>query len=296
MNYFKRTVFVAAVGCGACLMIAGCGVTSKKMDDAEKRIAMLSQQGVSDSMLTDARVLLVQIKTSKQYGGGASPQSLYDSVMTLLARAEFAYSNVASKLKPYVDSLRKTFDARKQRLTGVQLKEADSIVKRADSLITLTRWGEAKASCDAVDTALTSLVKDEKNAREIKTKLIGTWSGVNKVKNKEQKADFVEKKIFTFAPDGKVTSVEERNGQTNESLKEDWKFQSAGTYSLKGDTIFLFIAKEKCLKQAYTNLVVKNGKTQWVKTEKAPYDSTITSGKKDRFMTYEYLKEICKKR
>jgi len=76
MNYFKKAVFVAAVGCGACLMIAGCGVTSKKMDDAEKRIAMLSQQGGSDSMLTDARVLLVQIKTSKQYGGGASPQTV----------------------------------------------------------------------------------------------------------------------------------------------------------------------------------------------------------------------------
>jgi len=296
MKFVSRALVMGAIGCAACAVIGGCGVNSKKLDDAEKRIGMLSKQGVSDSMLTDARVLLVQIKTSKQYGGGASPQRLYDSVMTLLARAELAYTVSAGKLKPIVDSLRKTFDARRKGLTGLQLKEADSAIKRVDSMIALNKWSEAKPQCNEVDIALNGLLKDEKTAQETKTKLMGVWTGVLKVKNKDEKSDFVEKKVFSFARDGKVDVVEERNGQTNEGLKEDWKFQSAGTFSLKGDTIFLFVTKEKCLKQAFSNFVTKNGKAQWVKTEKPTYDSTITSGKKDRFLTFDYLKESFKKK
>jgi len=296
MRFFLRSFFLVAVGCAACLAIGGCGVNSKKLDDADKRISMLSKQGVSDSVLSDARVLFVQIKTSKQYGGGASPQRLYDSLMTILARAELSFTNTTSRLKPGVDSLRKTFDARKQVLSGIQLKEADSLIKEADSLIASNKWSEAKAKCDEVNASLTGLAKDEKVAMETKAKLIGSWVGVQKIKNKDDKSDYTEKKIFTFTPAGKADIIEERAGQTNESLKEDWKFQSAGSYSLKADTIFLFVTKEKCVKQAYTNLVVKNGKTQWVRTEKAPYDSVITSGKKDRFITFDYLKESFKKR
>ncbi|HEX7509788.1 MAG TPA: hypothetical protein VF335_00675 [Chitinivibrionales bacterium] len=296
MNFLSRAVVMGAMGCAACAVIVGCGVTSKKLDDAERRISLLSKQGVSDSLLTDARVLLVQIKTAKQYGGGASPQRLYDSVITLLARAELTYTTSASKLKPVVDSLRKSFEARKQGLSGMQRKEADSLIHRVDSLIALNKWSDVKPVCSDVDTALNGLAKDEKKAVETKTKLIGTWTGVQKVKNKEEKADFVEKKVFSFTREGKVTIVEERNGQTNEGLKEDWKFQSGGAFTLKGDTILLMVSKEKCLKQSFTNLVNKNGKPQWVKTDKPSYDSTITSGKKDRFITFDYLKESFKKK
>jgi hypothetical protein len=278
------------------VVLCGCGITTKKLNDAEKRINALTQSGMPDSLLTDARVLLVQIKTSKKYGGGASPQKLYDSAMTILSNAELMYLNATTKIKPGVEALRKTFDAKKQGLTGAQLQEADRLIKDLDSCMKMNKWPEAKILCDQVDTALASLVKDEKTAAEVKAKLTGTWNATVKTKDKQAKADFTEKKSFTFLPNGKVDIVEERNGQTNEALKEDWKFQSGGTYSLKGDTIFIAVNKEKCFKQMYTNLIMKNNKSQWVKREKPGYDSTITSGKKDRFLTFASLKGDFKKR
>jgi hypothetical protein len=216
--------------------------------------------------------------------------------MTMLAKADITYTGTAAKLKPAVDSMRKSFDARRQGLTGLQMKEADSLIKDIDALIKKNKWEEVKARCDEADSVLRSLTKDEKVAQETKSKLIGSWTGIQKVKNKEDKSDFIEKKVFTFFSDGKTDMVEERNGQTNEALKEDWKYLSAGSYSLKADTIFLTITKEKCVKQAYMNLIEKNGKPQWIKTEKPSYDSVITSGKKDRFITFNYLKESFKKR
>jgi hypothetical protein len=44
------------------------------------------------------------------------------------------------------------------------------------------------------------------------------------------------------------------------------------------------------------NLKVKGGKKEWVKTDKPPYDSAITSGKKDRYMTFDFLKGNFKKK
>jgi hypothetical protein len=280
------------------IIFIGCGVTTRKMNDAEKRINALAQNGMPDSLLTDVRVLLVQIKTSKQYGGGygASPKKLYDSAMGILANAEMIYINSTNKIKPGVEALRKTLDAKKQGLSGAQLMEADRLIKDVDSFIKINKWTEAKEKCEMTDSTLTSLLKDEKTAAEVKVKLTGTWSGVQKVKNKQEKADFVEKKIFSFSPDNKIDIIEERNGQTNAMVKEDWKFQSGGTFSLKGDTILVAVTKEKCFKQIYMNLVEKNGKAQWLKKEKPTYDSTITSGKKDRFLTFAFLKENFKKR
>jgi hypothetical protein len=296
MRQVNRLIVGVSMCFAAGLFIYGCGVTSKKLDDAEKRIDALSKAGMPDSLLTEARVILVQVKTAKQYGGGASPQKLYDSVSTLLGKAELMYTSSLSQVKPGVEAMRKTFDGKKQSLTGAQLLEADRLIKDVDSCIKVNKWTEAKEKCIVVDAALTSLAKDEKTAADTKTKLTGTWIGVQKTKDKQAKADFTEKKQFTFAPDGKLDLIEERNGQTNEGLKEDWKFQSGGTYSLKGDTIIMAIAKEKCLKQIYTHLVEKGGKTQWVKKEKAPYDSTVTSGKKDRFVTFDFIKQNFKKR
>jgi len=57
------------------MMSIGCGVTKKKTDDVASHIKLLQQKGVPDSMLSDAKVLLVQIQSSKQYGGELRPRS-----------------------------------------------------------------------------------------------------------------------------------------------------------------------------------------------------------------------------
>jgi hypothetical protein len=286
-----RLIFVAAI-CVVAAVIAGCGVSGKKLNAAEQRIALLQQKGVPDSLLTEARVLLVQSRTAKQLGNGIGAKSQYDSLEKLLATAEASYGATTGQLKPGIEAMRKSIADKKLTLTGAHLKEADSLLALLDATIAKNDWQSAKEVAAMVDTAVNSLLKNEVTAKEIKPKVVGTWTSTEVIKNKEEKSNAVEKKSFTFAPDGKLDITEERNGQTNEALKEDWKFESWGTYSLKGDTILMNITREKCLKQVYENL--KNKK--WVKFEKPPYDSTISNGKKDRYMAFDFLKAGFKKK
>ena len=296
MRIFSRISAVVVLSVLLGMMSIGCGVTKKKTDDVASHIKLLQQKGVPDSMLSDAKVLLVQIQSSKQYGGGASPQKLYDSAVTILAKAEAAFTATTNQLQPIVESLRKTFDARKQGLSGPQLKEADSLIALADSCIKMNQFPEAKEKCTLIDATLNSLQKDEKTSKELKPKLLGTWNATHKTVDKETHANYVEKTTFTFTLDGKADCTEEKNGQTNEVFKEDWKFQSSGTYSLKGDTVMMCLPREKCLKQTYFNQKDIGGKKQWVKDEKPTYDSTVTSDKKYRFVSYADLKANFKKK
>ena len=101
--------------------------------------------------------------------------------------------------------------------------------------------------------------------------------------------------FVTFKKDSTYNSTEQLKGQTSEYIKEDWKFINSGIWRMKGDTIMLNVQREKCVKQVYWNYLVKNGKAQWVKNVAPTYDSTYTDGKKDRFMTFEYVKDYFKR-
>jgi hypothetical protein len=290
-----RLLFVA-VCCVVAAMIAGCGVSAKKLNAAEQRIATLQQKGVPDSLLTEARVLLVQSRTAKQLGNGLGAKAQYDSLEKLLSKAEVSYGATTDQLRPGVEAVRKSIADKKLNLTGAHLKEADSLLSLLDAAIAKNDWQTAREQASMVDIAVNSLLKNEQTAKEVKPRVVGTWNSSEIIKNKEEKSNAVEKKSFIFAPDGKLDIIEERNGQTNVALKEDWKFESWGTYSLKGDTILMNITREKCLKQIYQNLKAKGGKKEWVKLEKPPYDSTIANGKKDRYMAFDFLKANFKKK
>jgi hypothetical protein len=157
------------------------------------------------------------------------------------------------------------------------------------SLVVKNLWPEARDACIGLDTILNALKKDETLAKELRPQIVGAWISTQKYKDKG--VDALEKKTFKFSADGNVEMTEEMKGQTSPNRKEDWKFFSSGTYDIKGDTALIFVKREKCEKQIYWYL---KGKA-WDKTEKKPYDSLYTDGRKDRFVTYTYLKENFKK-
>jgi hypothetical protein len=51
-----------------------------------------------------------------------------------------------------------------------------------------------------------------------------------------------------------------------------------------GDTIVMFIQREKCAEQVFTQLNVKTNK--WDRNQKPTYDTTITNHSKDKFITW----------
>jgi hypothetical protein len=72
--------------------------------------------------------------------------------------------------------------------------------------------------------------------------------------------------------------VESKEGQSGTYLKEDWEFQSSGTYDFKGDTIMLSITRFASVRQDFERIHMKDGNAVWVKEPQPRYDSTITNG------------------
>jgi hypothetical protein len=153
---------------------------------------------------------------------------------------------------------------------------------------------QAKAKLLDLDTMMVQLLKDEETAARFKKRLVGTWVGEQVPSNIKYKA--VDRRKYTFSPDGKLYVLESMKGQTEEFLKEDWMFESWGSWDVKGDTALLFIEKESCKRQTFWHKKEVNGRMQWVKEDKPTYDTTITDHSKDRFMTWDFMKQFLKKR
>jgi hypothetical protein len=295
MKFFSGKVLFSLASVVLCaFVLSGCGVTDGKLNDANQRIDKLVKQGAPDSVVESAKMLVLNIRSALKYGGSIDPQKQYDSLIAMLDKTEVAYAHTTNSLKPVIMEQRTGFDAKLQALTGMQHIEAQKIIGKLDSLINANKWPEAQKQCALADTALQSLVIDEQRAQAIKPKLAGTWTGSEHIT--ENGANAMEKTVFVFGKDGTADVTEEHKGVNSETNKSEWKFHSTGTYDVKGDTAFLAITHEQCLKQIFWNLTDKGGKTVWDKSEMPTYDSTITSGKKNRFVTFTQLSKTYKKR
>jgi hypothetical protein len=287
----RSRVFLCTVFAGSIIM-TGC-VSQKTIDTYETQLKALEVKGVPDSLLSVVRVYISQAKGGKRSGNGTLVRASIDSVKRGLATAEQWYASTIQVSKPRVDSLLKFFNIQKSALSGMQLKEADSFLAIINSYAKTSDFFQAQVFADRLDTLLVALLQDEALAKKASAQIVGTWT-MNK-KHTTDGANAVEKSKVSFKKDGTFEMSEEMNGQTKPTLREDWQFLTQGIYAMKGDTILLSTHKEKCVRQVYWNLVNKKGKPDWVKNEKKPYDTVIKDGSKDRFLTFDYLKENFKK-
>ena len=288
MKILKSSVWVLFVSFAVVTLVTNCG---KKMsiNDAETRIKALEEKGIADSLIDDAKVYLFQAKTAKSMGQTSKKKKYMDSLYMFLENAEASLSTAAQNFKPLVDSLRRSIDERKSLLTGLQLTDAENLDAVLDSFAEKGWLVQAKDKAIDLDSIMDRLVRDEEHMKKIRPQVIGRWVS-SRVPKEGYKA--VETRKFTFKKDGKYEADEQMKGQTSEFTKEDWRFLSWGDYELKGDTIFMHVKREKCLKQLYHNYKEIKGKMRWEPYVAPTYDSTITDGSKDRYFTFEYVKEF----
>jgi hypothetical protein len=287
MRHYRSWLF-ACVCIAGCVLAAGC-VSQKAIDSYQTRLKALEDKGVPDSLLSTIRVYLSQASEGKKSGNGTVVKASMDSLKACVAAAEKWSDALVSAAKPKVESLVKTFTEQKTKLTGSQLKEADSLLSLIDSYVKKNWYLQAEAAAAHLDTVMPSLVKDEAAAGKVIAELPGTWTKAKKVT--ENGANAMDRGVITFDKNGTFKKDDQMKGLTSATRKEDWQFLSEGAYSIKGDTLFLNVQKEKCVREGYENLV--NGK--WTKFDKKPYDSTFTNGKRDLYFTFEYLKDNYKK-
>jgi hypothetical protein len=279
-------------------MIAGLAVDcAKKGPTIEERIKSLETKGVPDSVLSSVKVYLYNVTNLGKTGQIGKARLFKDSLKTGIVAAEAWYDKAMQENKTYIESIKKTINDGKSKLTGLPLKDCDSLLKVADSFVSINWLIQARTKFDDLNGMMPVFLKNQERAAELRPKLYGTWKDVHVLRppEDEEGANYkaTETRIYSFAKDGGFTGVEEMHGQTTPYIKEDWKFLSWGTFDLMGDSIYLFITREKCAQQVFTQF---NNKTKkWDRLEKPTYDSTITNNKKDKFITYDDLKIAFKK-
>lgn len=274
------------------IMVIGCGVSKRAIEKAEKRIAALSAKGVPDSSLSRAKVFLYQARDAKERGNAGLAKMSGDSMRILIAQAESMYEDNMNRIKPWLDSQKQLIARETAHLTGFHKKHADSSMAVIDSFIQINWLLQAEAHTKEFVKYLPKLKSDEERAAELRPRIPGTWTCTQVTKHSEDRTvHAVEKKIFTFGKGGDVRLVEKKSGKSTPYFKEDWQFVSKGKYDVKGDTILLLINRFSAVRQNFQDLKKDDkGRKKWVKTSHPTYDSSITDGSQDRFITFHDLK------
>lgn len=129
------------------------------------------------------------------------------------------------------------------------------------------------------------------------TQLYGTWKCIIVTQQPEDEDgpgyEASNTRILSFMKSKKFSFIEEVHGQTSPYFKEDWKFISWGTYDFIGDTINLYIEREKCDQLDFSRFNFKTN--AWVHEVKPTYDSIFTNKERYKFITINDLKIDFKK-
>jgi hypothetical protein len=293
----KRLTFKAlsAVSLSALLALnLQCGgMNKKKLTEVENRVKALTTKGVPDSIIVDTKLYIANYNTAKKLYKSNDAAKYADSIIIGIEKAEKWYNDFIAANKANVLNSITAFNTEKTKLSGMQLIVADSMGAIIDSLVKRDLIVDAQLKVKDALAKLPAIMKDQQNASKIKPLIIGSWKDVHKVVEQENSQNFTETTVYTFKSDGAFEGSEARKGQSTAFMKEDWEFLSWGTFDLKGDTICLFVTREKCNRQVYSHLDPKTNK--WIEKPNPPYDSTITNHGKDKYIPFEYFKQNFKK-
>lgn len=288
----NRKHFVTFIGLTAITFLIGCSPSEKSLVEAQKRIDALKTKGVPDSSLSEAKVLLYQVRDAKFRGDKALARTSAKSMNKVLAQAEVNFTASVTHLTPAIDSMKSLIRIAREGLSGIQKQKLDSMNAVIDSFMTLGWVLEAHAKAQETMVQLPQLKFNDDRAKELAPRIPGEWVCINKSTHAgDPTVNGIEKKVFTFNRDGSCKFVEIRKGKTGQSLKEDAEFVSTGTYDFNGDTIVLKINRFSAVRQNFERLFITGGKKEWRKENHPTYDSLMTDGSQDRYIAFSDLDE-----
>lgn len=271
------------------LLIAGCGVSEKAIQDGQAKIDALKAQGVPDTLLSQSKLYLRMASDGILHKNSSESSKGMNQFKKEIANVEKSASSVISQMDSEIGAVRSQAESIKARLTGFQVFKLDSAMKVVDSLLGLNKKADAVVKVRKVQAMLPVLIEDEKKANEIKDKVYGTWTCTNVTKHSEDPTvNAVEKKIFILNRDGTAKFIEKKSGKSGPYLKEDYEYNSYGTFGFRGDTVYLSISRFVAVKQNFTRMTDVKKKV-WTPDNHPSYDTTITDKSQDRFVAYQDL-------
>lgn len=285
----KKRSLLKLLSLTAIVSMVACSVSDKTLTSGQNRIDALKAQGMPDSLLSPAKLLIRQA-TDEKVRNPQIANKAADSLKVVLTQLETSFKSIVPQLQADIESMRAQVSQVRSELSGMQVTKVDSMMQKVDSLVNLKWYPDAAAKLKIIVSALPQLKMDEQKAAEIKGKVAGTWTCTNVTKHSEDKTvNAVEKKIFILNRDGTCKFIEKKSGKSGPFLKEDYEFVSTGTYGFLGDTVYLSISRFSAVRQNFERLFIEGKNRTWKKDPQPTYDTTLTDKSQDRFVAYPDL-------
>ena len=289
-----RALCLFTAGLTALAALSGCGVSERRLDTAESRIDALREKGVPDSSLSRPLVYLYQARSEMKRGNSGPAKVAADSMELLIAKAESYYNDHVTQLGPTVERLKHNARTQAGELTGFQKVRFDSVAALVDSFVSIGWLLQAQARAEDLVALVPSLRFDEERARELLPRIPGTWVCSERITSSTIKEiNATKEQTFRFGRDGSVEFTQKESGQQSPTMKVSYEFVNNGTWELAGDTIRLAIDRFRRVRENAETMFYdpKTGQRRWEKESKPPFDSTITDGSQDLFITFTDLQE-----
>jgi len=286
-----RSVFILAVVALAAVVSVGCA-KKVSIEEGRAKVKELASKGVPDREMSDIKMYLFQMETAQKTGQNSQFRIYQDSLTNAIGVFEARMSEILANVGPFMDSLRSACNEKIAKLKGLHLAAAEKGMKPVDSLMAVeSQKLYARSRLEDWSFELDTLVMYQKLADSLRGEFVGIW--VMEKESPDKNLKRVERTEIHMDKDGKLTIVEGGKGKLDAVSSDDWLFESSGTWDVMGDVAQHFITREKLIRQIYTGVDPQTGK---VRTEKkAPYDSTVAKGKKDKFIAWDELNKDYKR-
>ena len=275
----------------AAALAVGCG-SKVSLEDGKAKVAELAAMGVPEREMSDINMYLFQMATAKKTGNSGQFKLYQDSLTRALGDFESKMDAILETAGPLMDSLMRASDEKIAGLKGLHLEAARKSRAPVDSLMKIESQklyakGRAQDFALYVDT----LVIQQRLADSLRGQFVGIW--VMEREPADSRFKMVERTEIHMRPDGSLYIMEGKKGQIDQDAREDWLFESRGTWDVMGDVAYHYLTREKRVRQIFEGIDPQTGARR--KQSQPPYDSTLAKGTKDRYVAWDELNKDYKR-
>jgi hypothetical protein len=242
----------------------------------KERMERLVRLDIPDSVMRRLSDCCDSMRHYEMYGKKALARRYGDFLDHEFSRVTARHQDFLYAARLKVEPLLKSFIDRKTALSGMRRNDADKMLAEADTLLKYGRFLKALEEMRILDTAMTSLLREEKRFAALREGILGTWKrdyrGPPRNEYVKTNIKIHEKKIYTFKPDGSYEAEDEMLGELEPGLKRDHLFFEWGEWDIKYDMVFVWPIREKCVRQVWIERDTATGK--WVRDVGPTFDGT----------------------
>ena len=253
------------------LFLTACQPFEARFADVRDRLNALEGKGLPDSVIAPVRLSLVAAEGHRARNRGSDANKALREGLAAVVRAEDFLENSLSVKLPEIRKRRDALAARvNSDLRGLHKQSADSILQQIDSLLDIKFVFRAERVVKQMEDNFPRKQRSQHLADSIRPLINGTvWTYTERTTHAHDKnVNAVENKTFRFNRDGTAYFEERKQGQSAPNLRENYRFETWGTWDMRGDTIHILANRFTQHRQEFWQLNELTGRWGHINTDR----------------------------